>query len=100
MEEKIIDLIGEITRLAMKLNSKYEDDFFVRYSGHTNGFEIFYIDDGYRENESFKQKHLILSFIKNTEEYVGKLEGVKELLLKKLENKNEPLKKVQKQTKK
>lgn len=64
MEEKIIDLIGEITKLAMKLNSKYEDDFFVRYSGHTNGFEIFYIDDGYRENESFKQKHLILSFLR------------------------------------
>ncbi|WP_111937966.1 hypothetical protein [Clostridium paraputrificum] len=100
MEENIIDLIGEITKLSMKLNNKYEDDFFVRYSGHTNGFEIFYIDGGYRENESFEQKHLILSFIKNTEEYVRKLEGVKELLLKKLENKNEPLKKVQKQIKK
>lgn len=100
MEEKIIDLIGEITKLTMKLNSKYEDDFFVRYSGHTNGFELFYIDGGYRENDSVEQKHLIFSFIKNTEEYVKKLEGVKELLLKKLENKNEPLEKVQKQIKK
>ncbi|MDB2105439.1 MULTISPECIES: hypothetical protein [Clostridium] len=100
MEEKIIDLIGEITKLTMKLNSKYEDDFFVRYSGHTNGFEIFYIDGGYRENDSVEQNHLIFLFIKNTEEDVRKLEGVKELLLKKLENKNEPLKKVQKQIKK
>lgn len=30
MEENIIDLIGEITKLSMKLNNKYEDDFFVR----------------------------------------------------------------------
>ena len=80
--------------------SKYEDDFFVRYSGHTNGFEIFYIDGGYRENDSVEQNHLIFLFIKNTEEDVRKLEGVKELLLKKLENKNEPLEKVQKQIKK
>lgn len=95
MEEKIIDLIGEITKLTMKLNSKYEDDFFIRYSGHTNGFELFYLNGGYRQNENFEQEHLIFLFIKNTEKDVRKLEGVKELLLKKLENKNEPLEKVQ-----
>lgn len=97
MEENIIYLIGEITKLTMKLNNKCEDDFFVRYSGHTNGFELFYVEDGYRENENVEQKNLLFLFIKNTEEDVRKLEGAKKLLLNKLENKNEPLKKVQNQ---
>lgn len=108
-EEKQVNDVNDNQDILLKAISKFVDNnevilldghFTLIYSGHTNGFEIFYIDGGYRENESFEQKHLILSFIKNTEEYVRKLEGVKELLLKKLENKNEPLKKVQKQIKK
>lgn len=94
MEEKIINLIGEITQLSIKLNKEHKDDIFVNYSGHVDLFEVSHIPGGFNKNK-FMSRKVFQLYIRNVQEDIDKLETVKELLLKMLENKNEPLEKVQ-----
>ncbi len=85
MSEKINDLILEIMKISLKINSRNKNTVFVEYFGHVNLLMFSYCKDGWTANidsdfkkdiymdtipekETVKKLNEILDFIKKVED--------------------------------
>ena len=49
------ELLQKVIAKVYQLNQKTKHDFFYNFSGHINRLDIFYYENGWRENKDTKQ---------------------------------------------
>ena len=72
------ELLQKVITKVYQLNQKMENDFFFNFLGHINRLDIFYYENGWRENKDTKQ---IMEFTtelteENLEKALKKLEEI------------------------